>query len=131
MVLGLEEALRRGQLYTDAGADALFIEAPQSAEELEAIACAFNDIPLLVNMVEGGKTPIFSFDYLKGLGFNIVLYPTSGNRIVMKVLQEFAAHLKEKGDTKRLEDRMVSFEERNRITGLDEVKQLEEKFLPG
>jgi len=73
-------------------------------------------------MVEGGKTPISSFDYLKGLGFKIVLYPTSGNRIVMKVLQEFAAHLKEKGDTKGLEDRMVSFEGRNRITGLDEVK---------
>ena len=129
--LGLEEALRRGRLYTDAGADVLFIEAPQSAEELEMIARAFNEIPLLVNMVEGGKTPIFSFDYLKGLGFKIVLYPTSGIRIVMKVLQEFAAHLKEKGDTKGLEDRMVSFEERNRITGLGEVKQLEEKFWRG
>lgn len=130
-VFGLEEVLRRGRLYADAGADVLFAEAPQSAEELETIACAFNDIPLLVNMVEGGKTPIFSFDYLKGLGFKIVLYPTSTIRIVMKVLQEFAAHLREKGDTKGFEGRMVSFEERNRITGLDEIEQLGEKFLRG
>lgn len=130
-VFGLEEVLRRGRLYADAGADVLFVEAPQSAGELETITCAFNDIPLLINMVEGGKTPIFSFDYLKGLGFKIVLYPTSGVRIVMKVLQEFAAHLREKGDTKGLEDRMVSFEERNRITGLDEIEQLGEKFLRG
>lgn len=130
-VFGLEEVLRRGRLYADAGADVLFVEAPQSAGELETITCAFNDIPLLINMVEGGKTPIFSFDYLKGLGFKIVLYPTSGIRIVMKVLQEFAAYLKQKGDTKGLEDRMVSFEERNRITGLDEIEQLGEKFLRG
>lgn len=130
-VFGLEEVLRRGRLYADAGADVLFVEAPQSAGELETITCAFNDIPLLINMVEGGKTPIFSFDYLKGLGFKIVLYPTSGVRIVMKVLQEFAAYLKQKGDTKGLEDRMVSFEERNRITGLDEIEQLGEKFLRG
>lgn len=130
-VFGLEEVLRRGRLYADAGADVLFVEAPQSAGELETITCAFNDIPLLINMVEGGKTPIFSFDYLKGLGFKIVLYPTSGVRIVMKVLQEFAAHLREKGDTKGLEGRMVSFEERNRITGLDEIEQLGEKFLRG
>lgn len=130
-VFGLEEVLRRGRLYADAGADVLFVEAPQSAGELETITCAFNDIPLLINMVEGGKTPVFSFDYLKGLGFKIVLYPTSGIRIVMKVLQEFAAYLKQKGDTKGLEDRMVSFEERNRITGLDEIEQLGEKFLRG
>lgn len=130
-VFGLEEVLRRGRLYADAGADVLFVEAPQSAGELETITCAFNDIPLLINMVEGGKTPVFSFDYLKGLGFKIVLYPTSGVRIVMKVLQEFAAYLKQKGDTKGLEDRMVSFEERNRITGLDEIEQLGEKFLRG
>lgn len=130
-VFGLEEVLRRGRLYADAGADVLFVEAPQSAGELETITCVFNDIPLLINMVEGGKTPVFSFDYLKGLGFKIVLYPTSGVRIVMKVLQEFAAYLKQKGDTKGLEDRMVSFEERNRITGLDEIEQLGEKFLRG
>lgn len=128
-VFGLKEALRRGRLYADAGADVLFIEAPQSVQEVETIARTFNDIPLLINMVEGGKTPIFSFDYLKGLGYKIILYPTSVVRVVMKVLQEFAIHLKEKGDTKGFESQMVSFEERNRITGLDEIKQLEEKFL--
>lgn len=127
-VLGLEEALRRARIYADGGADMLFIEAPQSTEEIEIIASRLNDIPLLINMVEGGKTPTCEFNYLKEKGFKIVLYPTTGIRIVMKALQEFALHLKKKGNTEELEPRMVSFEMRNKILGLSEIIQLEEQF---
>ncbi len=63
-VFGLEEALRRARIYADSGADIIFNEAPQSADELEIIASKFNDIPLLINMVEGGKAPTFDFSYL-------------------------------------------------------------------
>jgi carboxyvinyl-carboxyphosphonate phosphorylmutase len=127
-VLGLEEALRRARIYADGGADMLFIEAPQSTEEIEIIASRLNDIPLLINMVEGGKTPTFEFNYLKEKGVKIVLYPTTGIRIVMKALQEFALHLKKKGNTKELEPRMVSFEMRNKLLGLSEINELEEQF---
>jgi len=127
-VLGFEEALRRARIYADSGADMLFIEAPQSTEEIEIIASRLNDIPLLINMVEGGKTPIFEFNYLKEKGFKIVLYPTTGIRVVMKALQEFALHLRKKGNTEGLEPRMVSFEMRNKVLGLSEIIQLEEQF---
>ena len=106
----------------------LFIDAPESLEELDIIASRLNDVPLLVNMLEGGKTPTCEFDYLKERGFKIVLYPATSARIVMKALQEFALHLKEKGNTKELEPRMASFEMRNEILGLRELDQLLKQF---
>ncbi len=127
--LGFDEVLHRGKMYKEAGADMLFIEAPQSEEELEIIAETFKDIPLLINMVEGGKTPTFPLEYFKKLGFKIVLYPTSGVRVVMKALQDFAAHLFIHGNTEGFIEHMVSFEGRNLITGLKDIKELEDKFL--
>lgn len=130
-VFGLEEALRRARMYADSGADMLFIEAPQSKEELETVASELHGFPLLINMVEGGKTPTFDFGYLKEKGFKIVLYPTTSIRMVMKTLQEFALHLKERMNTKELGPRMVSFEMRNQILGLSEIDELERKFMQG
>ncbi len=128
---GLEEALRRARMYADSGADMLFIEAPQSREELETVASELHGFPLLINMVEGGKTPTFDFGYLKEKGFKIVLYPTTSIRMVMKTLQEFALHFKERMNTKELGPRMVSFEMRNQILGLSEIDELERKFIQG
>jgi len=128
-VLGLDEALRRANLYVDAGADMIFLEAPESLEELQTISGKLTHIPLLVNMVEGGKTPILPFEELKKMGFKIVLYPTSGIRAVAKILQELATHLKKHKDTKQFEERLVTFEGRNRITGLAQIKEMEKKFL--
>jgi len=126
---GLEEAINRGKLYFDAGAEMLFLEAPQSLEELKTIARAFKDKPLMVNIVEGGKTPVVAFEELRQMGFKIVLYPTSSLRTVAKALQKFADHLKQNGDTKDYYDNLVSFEMRNKITGLAEYQELEDKFL--
>jgi len=128
-VVEVEEALRRGRLYANAGADMVFIEAPKSAEELETIAKSFADLPLLVNMVEQGKTPVLSLEELRRLGFKIVLYPTSAILAVMKTLQEVATYLKDKGGTRGFEERIVPFAERNQITGLHEMEQLEKRFL--
>ena len=75
--LGLDEALRRGEAYAKAGADIVFIESPESEAELERIGRSF-DAPLLVNMVEGGRTPILPPARLKALGFTIALYPGCG-----------------------------------------------------
>ena len=75
--LGLDEALRRGEMYARAGADVIFIEAPESEKELEIIGRSF-DLPLFVNIVEGGKTPQLLPDELQRLGFSLAIYPVAG-----------------------------------------------------
>jgi carboxyvinyl-carboxyphosphonate phosphorylmutase len=128
-VEGLEEALRRARLYAQTGADMVFIESPLSVEELKVISEKLSHIPLLVNMVEGGKTPILPFEDLREMGFKIVLYPTSGIRAAARTLQELAGHLYNYKDTKDFENRLVSFEGRNRITGLAYIRELENRFV--
>src|SRR5436305_8952388 len=76
-VNGLEDALRRGQAYREAGADVIFIEAPRSMEELQAIVQAFPGVPLLYNWAESGKTPLLSLDEIRILGFKLVIFPVS------------------------------------------------------
>jgi len=85
--LGLDEALRRGEAYARAGADVLFIESPESVEELEKIGRAF-DMPLLVNVVEGGRTPQLAPAELQRLGFSLAIYPASGFLAVAKALKD-------------------------------------------
>jgi methylisocitrate lyase len=77
-VIGLDEAIRRGHAYREAGADIIFIEAPQSKDELIEIGRAFSDTPLFVNMVEGGKTPILESSELKDMGYKVAVYPLTG-----------------------------------------------------
>jgi carboxyvinyl-carboxyphosphonate phosphorylmutase len=128
-VEGLDEALERARLYAEAGADMIFVESPQSVEELKVISEKLPHIPLLVNIVEGGKTPILPFEDLREMGFKIVLYPTSGIRAAAKILQELAGHLHRYKDTRDFEDRLVSFEGRNQITGLAHIGELEKRFI--
>lgn len=128
-VKGLDEALRHARLYADAGADMIFVESPQSIDELKTISNELSDIPLLVNMIEGGKTPTLPFEDLQEMGFKIVLFPTSGIRAVAKTLQELAVHLYKYKDTKDFEDRLVTFQGRNQITGLAYIEELEKRFV--
>jgi 2,3-dimethylmalate lyase len=128
-VMGLKEAVRRAHIFIEAGAEMIFVESPQSKEELRTIAAELAGTPLLVNMVEGGKTPILSFEELSGMGFKIVLYPTSSIRAVAKTMQELAVHLSIHRSTDGFEDRLVSFEDRNRITGLAQINELENRFI--
>ncbi len=128
-VKGLKEALRRARLYHEAGADMIFVEAPESVSELKTIAAELSDLPLLVNMVEGGKTPVVPFEDFRAMGFKIVLYPTSSIRAVAKTLQELADHLYRKKDTREFKSKLVTFEGRNEITGLADVRELEKRFV--
>ncbi len=127
-VEGLAGALERSLRYAEAGADMIFCEAPRSGDELEKIARTLEGIPLLVNMVEGGSTPQFSFQELRKMGFKIVLYPTSSVRVAAKSFKALAEHLLRHGDTAGLQEHMVGFEERNEITGYAFIKELEKKF---
>jgi 2-methylisocitrate lyase-like PEP mutase family enzyme len=117
-VAGLDEALRRGEAFLKAGADILFIEAPQSEDELRIVAKAFSGTPLVANMVEDGKTPWMSNDALQALGYRIALFPISALLSAAKRLSDvYAAVLSGRADSAT--DRL-KFGEYNRIVGLEE-----------
>ena len=126
-VLGLEEAIARGHAYLNAGADALFIEAPQSLEELKAIAAAFPNIPLVANMIEGGKTPELSASELQHLGFKIVFFPLSGLLAATQATIASLRYLKEKETTVGFEP-LVNFQEFAQIIDVPKYRQLEQDF---
>lgn len=96
--LGLDEAIRRGQLYAKAGADIVFVESPESEDELRRIGEAI-DAPLLANMVEGGRTPIIPAQRLAALGFAIAIYPAVGFLAAAAALERVYAHLMRQGDS--------------------------------
>ena len=125
-VLGLNEAIRRGRAYVEAGADVIFIEAPHSVDELRRIAASF-EVPLFANMVEGGKTPFLSADELEDLGFKIVVYPVSGLFAATRAVQEVAGRLKATGTTSGY-DGMVSFGEFEDIIGVGAFREIEDRF---
>ena len=80
-------------------------------------------------MVEGGLTPVLRFEELQEMAFKIVLYPISSIRAVAKTLQELAVHLHHHRDTREFEKRIVTFEGRNQILGLSDIKELEKRFV--
>ena len=92
--LGLEEALRRAERYAKAGADVLFIESPESEDEMARIGASF-DVPLLINIVEGGRTPVVPARRLEELGFSLAIYPGTGFLAAAQALQTSYAHLLE------------------------------------
>jgi 2-methylisocitrate lyase-like PEP mutase family enzyme len=117
-VEGIEAALERGRAYEAAGADMLFIEAPASLEDLRRIGRSFG-VPLIANMVEGGATPLVSAAELEAMGFKLVLYAGALLRTAALAMQATLTHLRSTGSTLGIEDRLVSFDDRNRITDLD------------
>jgi methylisocitrate lyase len=128
--LGLEEAIARGRAYIAAGADILFVEAPQSVEELKAIASTFPDVPLVANIVEGGKTPQLSAFELQQLGYKIAFFPLTGLLAVTQVITSCFRQLKEQGTTANLTD-LVNFPDFQELVGVPQFLQMEQKFAPG
>lgn len=128
---GMEEALARADLYVESGADIIFVESPSGREELEAVSKHFGGrIPLLANMVEGGKTPLFTHDELQEMGYSIVIYPNAILRGVAKVGADILEDLKANGTTRDSMHRMRDFKELNKLLGIDNFKELEDKYLP-
>ncbi|GAB5095970.1 isocitrate lyase/PEP mutase family protein [Caballeronia sp. HLA56] len=118
--LGLDEALRRGEAYAKAGADVLFIESPESVEELEKIGRAF-DMPLLVNVVEGGRTPQLAPNELQKLGFSLAIYPASGFLTVAKALKDVYGQILAKKSTEGAKDAMYPFSDMCELMGFAQV----------
>ncbi|MFK7993323.1 MAG: oxaloacetate decarboxylase [Granulosicoccus sp.] len=121
-VEGFEQALLRAEAYLEAGADVLFIEAPQSVLQLERIGTQFGErIPLLANMVEGGATPVRSSDELQAKGFSLVIFPGGIVRALARCSQDYYANLKLNGSNAAFADRMFDFNGLNEVLGTDDM----------
>lgn len=118
--LGLDEALRRGEAYLKAGADILFIEAPEAEEEMVRIGQAF-DAPLLVNLVEGGKTPVLSRQDLEAIGFKIAIFPVAGLLGAAAALRSVYGELREKGSSRDYAGALHPFEDFTRLMGFERI----------
>ena len=124
--LGFDEALRRAQIYGEAGADLLFVEAPTTREQLQVVGRELSDWPLVANMVERGKTPLLDVNELAQLGFSLILFPGSITRIVTSAARSLLRELAEHGTTKGMLDEMATFEDVNRLVGLDDADAWEQ-----
>ncbi len=119
---GLEATLERAEAYLECGVDALFIEALRTHEQMIAACARFAQrVPLLANMIEGGKTPLHSVDELGALGFRIVIFPGGTVRAVSHALGGYYASLKGSGSTAAWRDRMFDFDGLNGVIGTPEL----------
>ena len=126
--LGLDEALRRGEAFLKAGADILFIESPESETEMEKIGRAFN-VPLVANMVEGGRTPILSRSELEELGFKLAIFPASGFLAMGAALRSIYREIQSEGSSKSWKGDLYSFDEFSRLMGFEKIWAFERDHL--
>ena len=128
-VEGLDAALNRAAAYRDAGADILFIEAPQSLEEMKNITTTFGDeLPLLANMVEGGKTPISSANELEDIGYHLAIFPGGAVRAIAHHLNAYYSGLLRDGNNKKFSQKMYDFDGLNEVIGTKELLAQGKKY---
>ena len=124
--LGLDEALRRGEAYAKAGADVLFIESPESVEEMRAIGKRF-DLPLVANMVEKGRTPILSCAELESIGYRLAIFPVSALLAAVKAMRSVYSHIQKTGSSKDVAVPLEDFGELTRLMGFEDVWEFDKK----
>ncbi len=128
--VGLADAIERAKAALDVGVDALFVEAPESVAEMEAIAAAVPGCTLVANMVETGRTPLRTPAELHELGFDLIVSPVSVLFAATRAMGDALATLRSEGSLRDHLDRLVDFDAFGRIVGLDEVRATEERFRP-
>jgi len=130
-VEGFERAMERAARYVDAGCDVLFVEAPQSVDEMRVITSRFgNHVPLLANMVEGGKTPLLSAAELAQVGYRLAIFPGGLTRALAHCMTAYFASLKQTGSTAAFRDRMLDFSALNALIGTPELLAEGRKYDP-
>lgn len=126
---GFEAGMERAHAYAEAGADVLFIEALRSVEQFERAGRELGGhIPLLANMVEGGKTPLLSIGELGALGFRLAIHPGAMVRVVGEAATNYLATLKSEGTTRGMLDRMFDFRRLNEVIGTDDMLRQGERY---
>jgi len=128
-VHGFDDAIRRGKAFAKLGVDAIFVEAPQSEAELAEIPRQLPDIPLLVNVFKGGKTPMLPVERLERMGYRIAIYPSETQRAGIYAMRQTLALLKREGTTESMDEILTTFKERDKIVGLDDWQDLERRYL--
>ncbi|HEY7231344.1 MAG TPA: isocitrate lyase/phosphoenolpyruvate mutase family protein [Pseudolabrys sp.] len=127
-VEGFDRALERASSYRDAGADILFVEAPKTRAELQKIPPELKGIPLMANMVEGGKTPALTAADLEAIGFSLVIFPGAIVRALARAANEFYASLAAHGSSEPFRERMYDFAALNDVIGTPELIALGKNY---
>ncbi len=125
---GLDEALKRGEAFAKAGADVLFIESPQSVEEMERVGRAFEGKPLLANMVEGGLTPVLPVKELERIGYSLAIYPGTGFLAMGAALRRVYEHILKTGSSIRAPVPLDDFKAFSKLMGFEHVWDFEKKW---
>ncbi|SRR6266404_1808906 len=128
-VHGFDDAIARAQVFAKLGVDAIFVEAPQSEEELAEIPRRLPGVPLLVNVFKGGKTPMLPMQKLEGMGYRIAIYPSETQRAAIHAMRHALATLKRNGTTESIDDALTTFKERDQIVGLDDWQNIERVYM--
>ena len=124
---GLAEAISRGQAFANAGADIVFVEAPESVEEMTEI-CQKIDCPLMANMVDGGRTPLLTAEQLKDIGYQIAIFPGTAFLAAVSAVESVYQYLKTTGSSAGLPTPLYNFEEFSRLMGFEDVWAFEKKW---
>jgi 2-methylisocitrate lyase-like PEP mutase family enzyme len=123
--LGLDEALRRAERYLKSGADVLFVESPESVEEMRTIGERFKGVPLLANIVEGGRTPLLSNAELANLGYKIAIFPARGFLAAGAALESAYAELKDGAATSTP---LYDFKKFSELMGFERIAEFERRY---
>lgn len=124
---GLDEALRRAEAYAKAGADMLFVESPESEEEMRKIGCSF-DLPLVANMVEKGRTPVLSRVELEGMGYKLAIFPVTALLASVHAMTQVFKHLKESGSSSNMTVPLYDFGDLTQLMGFEDVWAFEKRY---
>jgi 2-methylisocitrate lyase-like PEP mutase family enzyme len=125
--LGLDEALRRADAYARAGADILFVESPESVEEMRAIGTRFEGLPLVANMVEKGRTPVLSKAELESLGYRLAIFPVSALLAAVKAMSAVYAHVKATGSTQGAPVALEDFGALTKLMGFEDIWEFDRR----
>jgi 2-methylisocitrate lyase-like PEP mutase family enzyme len=128
-VHGFDDAIERARVFAKLGVDAIFVEAPQSEDELAEIPRRLPGVPLLVNVFKGGKTPMLPMDRLQGMGYRIAIYPSETQRAAIHSMRRALTTLKREGSTESIDDSLTTFKERDKVVGLDDWQKIENEYL--
>jgi 2-methylisocitrate lyase-like PEP mutase family enzyme len=130
-VNGFDDAIARAKAFAQLGVDAIFVEAPQSEAELAEIPQRVPDVPLLVNVFKGGKTPMLPVERLEKMGYRIAIYPSETQRAAIYAMRKALGTLKKEGTTEAMDDALTTFKERDKIVGLDDWQSIEQRYMGG